>query len=156
MRKSFLSRSIKREKMEVETLKFIPSQRGGRIAIYKGFMYTQHKRRAQSKGSTWACVKRENCTGRVHISEDETELREVKSHTHSSDHGVAKAKEKVVKMRKRARDEPGLPTREIIEKCLSENDYETQMSFPKESWCLGATLFGHDFFRHEFVWARLL
>lgn len=75
---------------KMNTLRFIPSGRGGRKALYMGFVYT--KQRSLSSGSSWHCVCRhENCKGRVQIDSNEETIEIVKTHNHIPDFGQAKA-----------------------------------------------------------------
>ena len=74
----------------MNTLTFIPSGRGGRKALYIGFVYTKHRNLAS--GSSWHCVSRhEKCKGRVKIDANEETIQIVKTHDHIPDFGRAKA-----------------------------------------------------------------
>ena len=75
----------------------------------------------------------------VHTNQEETKAIVVTKHTHSADHGEAKAKKRVVRMKRRAREGPGTSTAELVEECVTGTDSETQTNLAKEA-SLGRTV----------------
>ena len=115
----------------MNTLRFIPSERGGRKALYMGFVYTKHRNLAS--GSSWHCVSRhENCKGRVKIDANEETIQKVKTHNHIPDFGRAKALQLLAEARKRCVDEPNVNPAVLTRDTYSSADSETLVALPKE------------------------
>ena len=116
----------------MEDLSFIPSGRGGKKALHKGFTYTKH--RENSVGSVWHCVARHsNCKGRLKINSREDTAVLVKSHNHLPDFGQAKASKLVAAAKKRCLDEPNVLPSVVTRDTYANADLETLAALPKEA-----------------------
>ena len=113
-------------------LEFVPSSRGGRKALYNGFMYTKH--RVTGTGSFWHCVDRHSkCKGRLKLNVDETTVINVTQHTHLRNFGTVKAERLVAAAKKRCLDEPHVIPSVVTRETYSAADNETLVVMPKES-----------------------
>ena len=113
----------------MNTVSFVPSGRGGRKALYMGFVYTKH--RNLSSGSSWHCVARHaNCKGRVKIDSNEESVEIVKSHNHLPDFGQAKALQLLATAKKRCVDEPNVIPAVLTRDTYSNADLETLVALP--------------------------
>ena len=113
-------------------LSFIPSGRGGKKALYSGFIYTKH--RDISAGSVWHCVARHSkCKGRIKINSNKDTAVLVKSHNHLPDFGQVKALKLVAEAKKRCLDEPNVLSSVVTRETYSNADLETLAALPKEA-----------------------
>ena len=67
-------------------ISFIPLGRGGRKALYGGYVYTKH--RAGLSCTFWHCVsRRDKCKGRIKVNTAETVVEVLKTHSHLPEFG---------------------------------------------------------------------
>ena len=111
---------------------FIPSGRGGRKALFKGYIYTRH--RMGDSSSTWHCTERHsNCKGRVKINNDSSAVTIIKSHNHRPDFGSVKASKLLADAKKRCIDEPNVLPAVVTRDTYSLADHEALVALPRET-----------------------
>ena len=116
----------------MSTVSFIPSGRGGRKALYRGFIYTNHI--DVQTGTYWHCIQRHSdCKGRIKINSAENDIEVVKHHNHLPDFGHSKAVKLVAQAKKRCLEEPHLIPALLTRDAYSGADNETLIALPKEN-----------------------
>ena len=115
----------------MEDLTFVPSGRGGRKALYSGYIYTKH--RNDVTGSSWHCIERHSgCKGRFKLNADDNGLRVVKEHNHLPDFGAVNAAKLVAKAKKRCLEEPNVLPSIVSQETYSNADNDTIVALPRE------------------------
>ena len=113
-------------------ISFIPSVRGGRKVLYRGFVYTKH--RAGQGGTFWHCVsRREKCKGRIQVNAAETIVEVLEGHNHLPDFRSVKAKKLIAKAKKRCIEEPHVIPSVVTQETYRTADAETLVALPKET-----------------------
>ena len=111
---------------------FIPSGRGVRKALFKGYIYTRH--RAGASSGTWHCTERHSkCKGRAKMNNIDSTVTIIKSHNHRPDFGTVKASKLMAKAKKRCIEEPNVLPAVVTREKYSQADHEALIALPRES-----------------------
>ena len=114
----------------MEEIRYTTAELGKKKLIYKGYMFTFHRR--NKTGQVWRCDDRQNCGVTISITDQEEILCEPNHRNHTPDWGRVQAKECVEDMKELARTSRE-PTSSVVQRSVQSVSSEANLKLPKKA-----------------------